>query len=77
MSRDDASDKVRENKLRRKAARQGLRLEKSRRRDPSATSFGTYRLVDARTNVVVAYQSEAFEAYGLSLDDIERRLADE
>lgn len=38
-------EKVRENRLRRKAERQDLRLVKSRRRDPDATDFGTYWLV--------------------------------
>ena len=41
------SDKVREIVLRRAAARQGLRLEKCRRRDPRAIGFGRYRLVSA------------------------------
>ena len=38
------SAKVRENRIRRMADRQGYRLLKSRRRDPLATDFGTYRL---------------------------------
>jgi len=40
------SEKVRENALRRMAQRRNLRLERSRRRDPAATDFGTYRIVD-------------------------------
>jgi hypothetical protein len=39
--------RTREMKLRRMAARQGLALVKSRRRDPRALDFGTYWLVDA------------------------------
>ena len=39
------SEKVRENALRRMADRRGVRLERSRRRDPAATDFGTYRIV--------------------------------
>jgi hypothetical protein len=42
------SEKVRENALRRMAQRRGLRLERSRRRDPAATDFGTYRIVSPR-----------------------------
>jgi hypothetical protein len=38
-------EKVRENRLRRMAERQGLRLVKSRRRDPLAIDFGTYSIV--------------------------------
>lgn len=39
------AEKVRENRLRRWAEDQGYRLEKSRRRDPRAKDYGTYRLV--------------------------------
>ena len=42
----DAKTKVRENRLRRIASRQGLRLEKSRQRDPMALDYGKYRLVN-------------------------------
>jgi hypothetical protein len=41
-------EKVRENRLRRMAERQGYKLEKSRRRDPRATDYGLYRLVPAK-----------------------------
>jgi len=66
-------DKVRENLLRRMAARQGLALMKSRRRDPRAVDFGTYMLVDPDTNAVVAAGSDG-HGYGLTLDDIEEWL---
>ena len=65
-------DKVRENKLRRMAERQGLRLEKSRRRDPRAYDYGTYQLVDANTNWLVA--SNHNTGYGLDLDEVEAVL---
>jgi hypothetical protein len=42
---DEAADKVRENLLRRRAERRGLRMEKSRRRDRGSLEFGTYQLV--------------------------------
>jgi hypothetical protein len=38
--------KVRENRLRRMADRQGLRLIKSRSRDPRAIDYGLFALVD-------------------------------
>ena len=38
------SAKVVENRVRRKAERMGLRLVKSRRRDPDAIDFGCYAL---------------------------------
>ncbi len=66
------SNKVRENRLRRVALRRGLRLEKTRRRDPLALDYGTYMLIDDRTNAVVARGLES--GYGLTLDDIERHL---
>ena len=46
-SRWSATIKAHEVVLRRVAARQGLRLERSRRRDPRALGFGTYRIVDS------------------------------
>ena len=41
----DTGEKVRENKARRMAARQGMLLWKSRRRDPLALDYGRYSLV--------------------------------
>lgn len=64
--------KVRENRIRRKADRQGLRLLKSRRRDEDAIDFGGYMLVDAQTNAAVL-GSGAF-AYQASLEDVEAFL---
>ena len=40
--------KARENRIRRKAERQGYKLVKSRLRDPDATGYGTYTLTPAR-----------------------------
>jgi hypothetical protein len=60
-------EKVRENRLRRMADRQGLRLVKSRRRDPRALDYGTYVLVDANHNIVVSGEH-------MDLDDVERVL---
>ena len=45
--------KVYENRLRRVADRQGYRLEKSRRRDERAITFGLYRLVDRLTGDII------------------------
>jgi hypothetical protein len=66
------AEKVRENRLRRAAERQGLALMKSRRRDPRAYDFGTYMLVDPRTNTVVAHGGQS--GYGMSLEDVEDQL---
>lgn len=68
----DQEYKVLENRLRRAAERQGLRLEKSRSRDPRATDYGTYQLVDPSTNTLVAYGLQG--GYGMALDEIAREL---
>ena len=49
---NDKDKKVRENRLRRKAARQGLTLTKSRLRDPDAVLYGTYMLMEAGDHTV-------------------------
>jgi hypothetical protein len=41
--------KIRENRLRRAADRQGLRLHKSNRRDPNALGYGLWALIDLDT----------------------------
>jgi len=61
------SEKVRENRLRRAAERQGLALSKSRRRDPRALDYGTYTLTDLATREIVSDKKS-------DLDDIERYL---
>jgi hypothetical protein len=65
----DGVDKVRENRLRRMAARQGLELRKSRRRDPRALDYGRYWLVIASINGL-ALGGE----WGVSLDEVEDYL---
>jgi hypothetical protein len=61
------ADKVHENRVRRMAERQGLRLQKSRRRDPRALDYGVYMLIDNATDLVVSGASK-------SLADVERYL---
>lgn len=75
MRRETVTDgeKVRENRLRRAAGRQGLQLVKSRRRDPRAFDYGGYMLVDIDTNVVVV-GSEGVGRPHWSLDDVEKYL---
>jgi hypothetical protein len=46
--------KVFENRCRRAAQRQLLRLRRSRRRDPLAWDYGRYELIDADDNIVAA-----------------------
>ena len=64
-------DKIRENRLRRVAQRQELRLVKSHRRDPRALGFGGYMLVDWNNNVVFG---EVDSARALDLDQVEAWL---
>lgn len=59
----DEQLRVRENRLRRMAARQGYKLHKSRRRDPLATDYMTYRL-----------SRGAAATKPLTLDELEKRL---
>jgi len=74
MTTDTATDfRVRENRLRRVAHRQGLTLQKSRARDPRAITYGTYQLVDLDNYVVYADWSLQ-RGHGLELDDVEMFL---
>ncbi|WP_422634821.1 hypothetical protein [Sphingobium sp.] len=63
--------KVRENKLRRMAERQGWLLEKSRRRDPKAKDFGKYRLLVNHRDLDSHQETTPFTK---SLDEVEQFL---
>src|SRR5712671_6443778 len=65
----DAVEKVREARLRRMAKRQGLKLVRSRRRDPLAIDYGRYVIVDPDSNRTVA--GELGSASAMTLDDVE------
>ena len=67
------SDKVRENRLRRMAERQGLEIQKSRRRDPRAVDYDRWLILDARANAVVA-GIEGTPRHGMTLDAVEAYL---
>lgn len=69
----DAAEKVREARLRRMAERRGLKLVKSRRRDPLAVDYGRYVLVDPDSNRPVA--GELGSASAMTLDDVEAWLS--
>ncbi len=56
------ADKVRENRLRRMAARQGMAVIKSRRRDVRALDHGRYYLIDLGTHTVSAGPLEDIDA---------------
>jgi hypothetical protein len=61
----DQDEKVRENRLRRIAERAGLRLEKSRRRDPRAIDYDCWQLVgsDSRVTERPMMSLDAVEAF--------------
>jgi hypothetical protein len=59
---DDTESKVRENRLRRLAARQGLQLEKSRVRDPRAVTYGRWFVV--QDNMLLTSE------HGMTLDEV-------
>ncbi|WP_431881545.1 hypothetical protein [Micromonospora chalcea] len=61
------NEKVRENRLRRSAARQGLTLTRSRRRDPRAVDFGRYWLASSDGEIQC-------DPEGLTIDQVEERL---
>jgi hypothetical protein len=68
--------KVYENRLRRVADRRGYRLEKSRRRDERAITFGLYRLVDLLTGDIIGagLLDHAPGGFGLELSDVAANL---
>lgn len=66
----DTAEKVRENLLRRMAKRRGLRLVKSRRRDPGALTYGRYFVQAPDGSTAVGYETER----GLTMDEVEQRL---
>lgn len=59
-------EKSRENRLRRKAARLGMIIRKSRVRYPHLDNLGGYALIDARRNYVIAGVR-----WDLGLDEVE------
>lgn len=69
------ADKVRENRLRRMAERQGLRYQVSRRRDPRAIDYGRIYLIDARANTLVTeFTPGTGTVPGTVLDQVEAWL---
>lgn len=68
-----SSEITREKRLRRAAARQGLRLSKSPRRDRHANDYGKYRVENPRLGGVTA-AGGARPGYSLDLDAVEQIL---
>jgi hypothetical protein len=70
-----SDQKVRENRLRRMAERQGLRLVKSRRRDPHALDYQLYALV-SEDEYQIAGGWQKGGRFGFTLDEVEARLSE-
>ena len=71
----DVAEKVRENRVRRMAERQGLKVVKSRRKDPRGIGYGKYKVLDATTMKPV-FGSKPDE-YSATLDEVEAWLIDD
>ena len=63
--------KYREQRARRAAIRQGLELQKAKRKDPMALDFGKFMLVDEAGVSVFGHEPRPFSA---TLEQIEERL---
>jgi hypothetical protein len=75
MGDGQLSRKARENRARRAARRQGLRLRKNPRRDARAVDYGSYMLTDPGSGGVVADFGWDHAAFGDHLADVEEWLA--
>jgi hypothetical protein len=70
-------EKVRENRMRLMADRQGLRLMKSRSGNPSAIDYGLYALIDHRHGGAVNPALADRWSCSWTLDDVEAFLTRE
>ena len=70
------SDKIRENHMRRRADRYGLKLKKSPRRDPKAVDYGLYALIDVQTGGAINPAIAQRFICSWTLDEVEEYLDD-
>jgi hypothetical protein len=66
--------KIRENRLRRMAERQGLQLVKARRRDPQAVDYGCYGIVSRYAGAPLLAFRYVEGPWSMGLDDVEAWL---
>jgi hypothetical protein len=66
------AERIRENRLRAMAQRQGVAITKSRRRNRRAYDYQGWMIVDPSTNDVLAGANPV--AYSLSIDQVEEWL---
>ena len=67
-------DKVRENRLRRMADRQGFKLQRSPRRDTDAIDYGLYALTTHDGGKGTIHEQGPISIFALSLDEVEEYL---
>ena len=67
-------NKVRENRLRRAADRQGLKLRRSPRRDENAIDYGLYALTSVGEGRGTIHEQGPISIFTLDLDDVEQYL---
>jgi hypothetical protein len=70
-----SAEKVREDRLRRMARRQGFQLVKSRTRDWRALDYDRWMVTDPRTSTVVAGAEPGYPS--MTVDDVERFLTED
>ena len=71
--RGQTTEQLGESRIRHMAERRGMRLHRSRRRDPTALDYGRYMLRDTNTRVIVAGTSTGRARW--TLDDVEAYLS--
>ena len=74
LSMATRAQKVQENRLRRVASRRGLRIEKSRRRDPDALDYGLFAIFDIESRGTIHPHGPQSSPYALDLDDVREWL---
>ena len=67
-------DKVRENRFRRMADRQGLKLRRSPRRDENAIDYGLYALTGHGGLRGTIHEQGPISIFSLDLDEVEEYL---
>ena len=65
-------NKTPENRARRALERRGLQLQKSRRRDPKAATYGGFQIYDPTSQTVI---TGGMPPFSMSLTDVEAWLA--
>jgi hypothetical protein len=70
----EMKQKVRESRVRREADRQGLKLSKSRTRDPRALDYDLYALIDVQTGGTINPAIAQRWTHSWSLDECEAYL---